>query len=174
MTSTRVLGFVFITCFVFGFWTACTIGFDPGGDNGEEFSCSTNDDCIAPKQCFNGICGLGGESCVDDDDDGYGVGDTTLCASCQEEDKCAEDCNDGDPSINPGLRETCDGIDNNCDGEIDEPQPCQGPLDCGDESPFRSECNASICEYFPPISTGECNQPAACVGGMRTAPDACF
>ncbi|MBT4870114.1 MAG: hypothetical protein HON47_00900 [Candidatus Diapherotrites archaeon] len=42
---------------------------------------------------------------IDNDGDGY------------NED---EDCNDDNPNINPGAPETCDGIDNDCDTEIDE------------------------------------------------------
>ena len=30
------------------------------------------------------------------------------------------DCNDGDASVGPGAVEVCDGIDNNCDGQVDE------------------------------------------------------
>ncbi len=32
----------------------------------------------------------------------------------------SEDCNDDDVSVNPGASEICDGLDNNCDGVIDE------------------------------------------------------
>ena len=31
-----------------------------------------------------------------------------------------KDCNDSDASIRPGAIELCDGIDNNCNGEVDE------------------------------------------------------
>ena len=42
---------------------------------------------------------------VDADGDGY---------------TAAEDCNDNDASVFPSAIETCDGIDNDCDGTIDE------------------------------------------------------
>lgn len=37
--------------------------------------------------------------------------------------RCAGDCNDADASINPNAAEVCDGIDNNCNNQIDEVLP---------------------------------------------------
>ena len=34
------------------------------------------------------------------------------------------DCNDSDPSINPNATEVCDGVDNDCDGMIDNNSAC--------------------------------------------------
>ena len=31
-----------------------------------------------------------------------------------------EDCDDSDPFVNPSEEETCDGVDNNCNGQVDE------------------------------------------------------
>jgi hypothetical protein len=32
----------------------------------------------------------------------------------------AEDCDDNDATVNPGAEERCDGLDNDCDGEVDQ------------------------------------------------------
>ncbi len=47
----------------------------------------------------------GNTSGLDEDGDGYDA---------------VDDCDDGDATINPGVEEACDGVDNNCDGEVDE------------------------------------------------------
>ena len=49
---------------------------------------------------------------TDADGDGY-----TVVGSCGGS---ADDCDDSDADIHPGATEACDGIDNNCNGSIDE------------------------------------------------------
>ena len=59
-------------------------------------------------------------------DDGPTVEDTALVPPDEEVDADGdgfnelEDCDDGDAAVNPEATETCDGLDNDCDGEADE------------------------------------------------------
>ncbi len=66
--------------------------------------------------CGTGSTGGGSADageCVDEDGDGYGVG-----AACEG---AALDCDDTDPSVNPGAAELCGtDVDEDCDGEVDE------------------------------------------------------
>ncbi len=53
-------------------------------------------------------------------DTGWGTADTDGDGYTRDE----GDCNDGDPDINPGVREICDdGIDNDCDLALDFDDP---------------------------------------------------
>ncbi|MEC7984751.1 MAG: MopE-related protein [Myxococcota bacterium] len=58
------------------------------------------------------------------DSDGDGFGDENqpivACELSLGTSTLTGDCDDGDPTISPMSEESCDGIDNNCDGNIDE------------------------------------------------------
>jgi Putative metal-binding motif len=61
--------------------------------------------------------------CQDNDGDGHGVPGAATKSGCAPSagfGDCGGDCRDNDPKIHPGAVEVCDGVDNNCDGRIDE------------------------------------------------------
>jgi len=61
------------------------------------------------------------EGYLDADGDGYGEGNApvTIC-TLEGYVEQGGDCDDDDPEINPAEEDICDGIDNNCDGAVDD------------------------------------------------------
>jgi RHS repeat-associated protein len=55
-------------------------------------------------------------TCLDQDGDGYGVQGSSACSGGLAN----FDCNDNDPAIHPGVVDSCDDVDNNCNGRKDE------------------------------------------------------
>jgi hypothetical protein len=66
----------------------------------------------------------------DMDGDGYGDIDLHISSCLQPEGFVANalDCDDSDPSVHPGAKETRNGIDDNCDGVIDPRLPTDGAV----------------------------------------------
>jgi hypothetical protein len=67
-----------------------------------------------------------GEWVLDVDGDGFGVGDVVGEPSCTPPGPdyalavLPEDCDDGDPDINPDAVEVCNGVDDDCDDLVDD------------------------------------------------------
>ncbi|MBI4848373.1 MAG: membrane dipeptidase [Nitrospirae bacterium] len=76
---------------------------------------------------------------LDEDEDGYGNPDKTIESCEQPIGYVADntDCNDSDRWINPGAAEVCNGVDDNCNGTIDEgfDEDGDGVADCFDNCP---------------------------------------
>ena len=65
-----------------------------------------------------GACGTQA-TCTDRDADGYGNPGSSLCPAGS-----ATDCNDTNVNVNPGKRDLCNGVDNDCNGRIDDDAVC--------------------------------------------------
>ncbi len=66
--------------------------------------------------------GAGTTFYADQDGDGYGDEFSTVvaCSAPADYTGVPGDCADTDPGTNPAALEACDGVDNDCDGDIDE------------------------------------------------------
>jgi hypothetical protein len=128
--------------------------------------------------------------CIDDDGDGYGRAPDPICAGDP-----LLDCDDGEPSVFPGNPETCDGLDNNCDGTVDEGDPgggafCStgqpgvcadgtitclgGSLQCVPDIPASPEicdnldndCDGVVDRFLTSCGLGQCAAEGSCTLGV--------
>ncbi|MCY1018616.1 MopE-related protein [Pyxidicoccus sp. MSG2] len=90
-------------------------GLNPGATevcDGADNDCDTQVDEGLPAQAWY----------RDQDGDGFGNGSQSVqnCRQPAGYVAVATDCNDGNGAIKPGAAEVCDGVDNDCDTQVDE------------------------------------------------------
>jgi len=119
--------------------------------------------------------GCGEPSAWEADADGDGFGDpVTAREACGQPSGTvpaggAADCDDGDASVNPGADELCNGIDDDCDGSVDE-EPVDGAVWFfdGDGDGYGGDASATepSCDTMPGDALalgGDCDDANPCV-----------
>ncbi|MFT6819939.1 MAG: hypothetical protein ACJATT_003763 [Myxococcota bacterium] len=118
-------------------WGEPECGCDNDGDGFDSPNCGGNDCDDGDSSVFPGaseVCNDVDDDCdgsADEgltqrsyyfDNDGDNYGGTTSITDCAAPDRYVQqsgDCADGNPAINPGRQEVCNGIDDDCMGGID-------------------------------------------------------
>lgn len=111
---------------------------------------------------------------ADEDQDGFGGPQTQLaCSAPLGYVPVGGDCDDADISIHPGAEETCDQVDEDCDGAVDEGLPTGYWYVDADEDGYGGLTQTLACGALPGYSpvSGDCNDAA--VTQHPGAPEIC-
>ena len=117
-------------------------------------SCVEGANCLGTRACgpnFNVVCNALDAVYAYPDKDQDGRGDmhappVAFCAGIPSGyvPGPADDCDDTNPSIRPGAQDLCNGVDDNCDGRIDELFPQLGSAcQTADQCPGIEVCDVS-------------------------------
>ncbi len=124
--------------------TDCDDGDSSAHPGATEYCDGHDDDCDGSTDEDSAVDA--GTWYADSDGDGYGdpARSTRACSSPSGYLADATDCDDGDSSVHPGATETCSGVDDDCDGTVDEPaellgsDPACGAVNCNEILSTRS------------------------------------
>lgn len=113
----------------------CSVIADADGDGVDAIACGGADCDDTNPNRFPGNAEICDEAGVDEDCDPttFGErdrdGDGFIDAACCNGDTCGDDCSDERRDMKPGFAETCDALDNDCDGMVDETASVPGFVD---------------------------------------------
>lgn len=112
------------------FWSYIKVEYTDSSGDGVGDACDCNDNiCDGREKDYCIAQGTPDPACCiettfyqDSDKDGFGNAavSTQACTAPEGYVSDSTDCNDNNAAINPGATEVCDGVDNDCDGQVDE------------------------------------------------------
>ncbi|MBL8680149.1 MAG: hypothetical protein JNK05_13320 [Myxococcales bacterium] len=110
--------------------------------------CASASDCVDADPCTtNERCDSASRTCLHDlldgDRDGF---PPRVCGG--------GDCDDANANVRPGTRESCNGVDDNCDGTVDEPGS-RGTDDCPGRQCVNARCEGTCLPGFA-LCGGSC------------------
>jgi hypothetical protein len=167
----------------------CTDRFDYNCDGSVAYADADNDGYAACEECDDGNAAVNPgevESCngIDDncdgsideagalgestfylDSDGDGYGSSTSITSCSTPSGYvanSSDCDDSNARISPAATESCNGVDDDCDGSVDEAGAS------GESSWYR---DADADGYGSSSATSSCSQPSGYVANSSDCND---
>ncbi|MBI4980543.1 putative metal-binding motif-containing protein [Candidatus Woesearchaeota archaeon] len=129
-------------------------------DNNIYFAPGAKEICdLKDNNCDGVIDESGACICIDNDFDGFSLYNVNDCP-------IGNDCDDENKYVHPNLAEACDGIDNNCDGSVDE--------GCGCDYGATQKCgftDIGKCEYGTQTCTNGTWGP--CLGEIKSMSEEC-
>jgi hypothetical protein len=117
-----------------------------------------------PAKTVPGVCGCGAPETVssfyrDADADGFGNAAASMqaCAAPAGYVLDNQDCNDGNAAVHPGAAEVCNGIDDNCDGSVEDSVDVDkdGVNDCGADLCLGTKSDSKYVLAVPMLLLGQ-------------------